>query len=68
MIYLSQYMSNNNTKIGHLISQIRSERGLTQAEFAKRLGTSQSAVNRIEQGNQNLSLETISRISTAPRP
>lgn len=65
MIYLSQYMSNNNTKIGHLISQIRSERGLTQAEFAKRLGTSQSAVNRIEQGNQNLSLETISRISTA---
>lgn len=55
----------NNTKIGQLISQIRNERGLTQAEFAKRLGTSQSAVNRIEQGKQNLSLETISRISSA---
>lgn len=58
-------MSENNAKIGQLISQIRQQRGLTQAEFAKRLGTSQSAVNRMEQGHQNLSLETISRISTA---
>lgn len=58
-------MSNNNQKIGHLITKIRQERGLTQAEFARRLGTSQSAINRIEQGKQNLSLETISRISTA---
>ena len=58
-------MSTNNTKIGSLISQIRQQRGLTQAEFAKRIGTSQSAINRIEQGNQNLSLETIGRISDA---
>lgn len=58
-------MSTNNLKIGQLITQIRQERGLTQAEFAKRLGTSQSAVNRIEQGKQNLSLETISRVGTA---
>ncbi len=58
-------MSSNNVKIGHLITKIRQERGLTQAEFARRLGTSQSAVNRIEQGKQNLSLETIARISTA---
>lgn len=58
-------MSTNNAKIGSLISQIRQQRGLTQAEFAKRLGTSQSAVNRMEQGKQNLSLETIGRISDA---
>jgi UDP-N-acetylglucosamine 1-carboxyvinyltransferase len=58
-------MSTNNQKIGQLIYQIRQERGLTQAEFAKRLSTSQSAVNRIEQGKQNLSLETITRVSTA---
>lgn len=56
-------MSNTNEKIGNLISQIRQERGLTQAEFAKKLGTSQSAVNRIEKGKQNLSLETLGRIS-----
>lgn len=58
-------MSTNNQKIGRLIAQIRQERGLTQAKFAKRLNTSQSAVNRIEQGKQNLSLDTIARISTA---
>ncbi len=56
-------MSETNTKIGRLIHQIRQDRGITQAEFAKRLGTSQSAVNRIEHGNQNLSLEMLGRIS-----
>jgi len=56
-------MDTTNEKIGHLIAQIRQERSLTQAEFAKRLGTSQSAVNRMERGKQNLSLETLGRIS-----
>lgn len=56
-------MNETNEKIGHLIYQIRQERGLTQAAFAKRLGTSQSAVNRIEHGRQNLSLDTLGRIS-----
>ena len=56
-------MDTTNQKIGHLIAQIRQERNLTQAEFAKQLGTSQSAVNRMEHGKQNLSLETLGRIS-----
>jgi UDP-N-acetylglucosamine 1-carboxyvinyltransferase len=56
-------MIDANAKIGNLISQIRKERGLTQAEFAGKLRTSQSAVNRIEHGHQNLSLETLGRIS-----
>jgi UDP-N-acetylglucosamine 1-carboxyvinyltransferase len=56
-------MPSTNEKIGQLIYQIRQERGLTQAEFARRLSTSQSAVNRIEHGKQNLSLETLGRIS-----
>jgi UDP-N-acetylglucosamine 1-carboxyvinyltransferase len=53
----------SNEKIGHLIYQLRQDRGLTQAEFARRLSTSQSAVNRIEHGKQNLSLDTLGRIS-----
>ena len=56
-------MNDNNTQIGELISHIRHEKGLTQATFASLLGTSQSAVNRIEHGKQNLSIETIARIS-----
>ena len=58
-------MNTANDKIGQLIAQVRQERGLTQAEFARVLGTSQSAVNRMEHGRQNLSLETLGRISDA---
>lgn len=56
-------MPQTSEKIGKLIYQIRQERGLTQAEFAKRLKTSQSAINRIEHGKQNLSIDTLGRIS-----
>jgi UDP-N-acetylglucosamine 1-carboxyvinyltransferase len=56
-------ITSTNEKIGELIAHIRQERGLTQLEFAKRLSTSQSAVNRMEHGRQNLSLETLGRIS-----
>ncbi|MEO7904583.1 MAG: UDP-N-acetylglucosamine 1-carboxyvinyltransferase [Candidatus Saccharimonadales bacterium] len=50
-------------KIGTLIQEARTNRGMTQAELATALSTSQSAVNRIEKGNQNISLEMIARIS-----
>lgn len=50
-------------KIGSLIQEARLYRGLTQAELARELNTSQSAVNRIEKGGQNISLEMIARIS-----
>ncbi len=56
-------MPTSNEQIGQLIAQVRQEKGLTQAAFARRLKTSQSAVNRIEHGRQNLSLETLGRIS-----
>jgi UDP-N-acetylglucosamine 1-carboxyvinyltransferase len=56
-------MSAANEKIGRLIAHVRQERGLTQAELAKKLKTSQSAVNRIEKGKQNVSLETLGRVS-----
>jgi UDP-N-acetylglucosamine 1-carboxyvinyltransferase len=56
-------MDTASIQIGSLIAQIRQERGLTQAEFARRLSTSQSAVNRMEHGKQNLSIETLGRIS-----
>lgn len=56
-------MLSTNEKIGQLIAHLRQERGMTQAEFARKLSTSQSAVNRMEHGRQNLSLETLGRIS-----
>lgn len=53
----------NTQEIATLIRKIRKEQKLTQAEFAEKLGTSQSAVTRMEQGKQNFSLEMINRIS-----
>jgi UDP-N-acetylglucosamine 1-carboxyvinyltransferase len=50
-------------KIGTLIQESRQHRGFTQAQLAEALGTSQSAINRIEKGGQNISLEMIARIS-----
>jgi len=56
-------MPTDTKKIGELISEVRKQRGLTQTELAQKLGTSQSAVNRIERGKQNLSVEMLARIS-----
>lgn len=50
-------------KIGTLIQETRQSRGLTQAQLAESLNTSQSAINRIEKGGQNISLEMLARIS-----
>jgi UDP-N-acetylglucosamine 1-carboxyvinyltransferase len=52
-------------QVGTLIRDSRKNRGWTQAQLAENLGTSQSAINRIEQGNQNLSLDLLTRISEA---
>jgi UDP-N-acetylglucosamine 1-carboxyvinyltransferase len=52
-------------RIGSIIRDARKHRGWTQTQLAEVLNTSQSAVNRIERGHQNLSLEMIARIGEA---
>lgn len=52
-------------KIGKRIEEIREELGLTQQDLASKLNTSQSAVARMESGDQNFSLEMIEKIETA---
>ncbi len=52
-------------EVGALIRGARKGRSMTQSQLAERVGTSQSAINRIEQGGQNLSLEMLTRISEA---
>ncbi len=50
-------------KIGNLIAENRQKQGLTQTQLAEAIGTSQSAINRIENGGQNISIEMVARIS-----
>ncbi len=58
---------NYKQRIGRLIAETRAWRQMTQSELAKAADTSQSAINRIETGAQNISLEMIERISKALR-
>ncbi len=55
--------SDSHKKIGLFIKELRRRRGLTQKSFAQALGTSQSAVARIEKGEQNLSTGQLLKIS-----
>ena len=55
-------MQNYKRRIGALVQETRVARGMTQSQLAEALGTSQSAVNRIEKGGQNVSLEMLARI------
>ncbi|MFT4187243.1 MAG: UDP-N-acetylglucosamine 1-carboxyvinyltransferase [Aeromicrobium sp.] len=48
-----------------MIRDARVRADQTQAQLAESLGTSQSAVNRIEKGQQNLTLEMLARIGGA---
>jgi UDP-N-acetylglucosamine 1-carboxyvinyltransferase len=52
-------------RIGTLIRDARRHQGLSQSDLGELLGTSQSAVARIEQGKQNLSLEMLARIGAS---
>lgn len=58
-------MKTEQKKIGAFISDLRKQQGMTQGELAKQLKTSQSAVARIERGEQNLSVDMLSKISRA---
>ena len=51
--------------IGKKISQIRESTRMTQSELAEKTGTTQSVIARIEKGEQNLSAETLAKISKA---
>jgi UDP-N-acetylglucosamine 1-carboxyvinyltransferase len=54
--------ANSLRQIGTLIKTLREQKGFTQQEFAKLLKTSQSAVARIESGNQNITTNEILKI------
>lgn len=56
-------MATQQKQIGEFIKSLREQRGMTQEDFARELATSQSAVARMEKGEQNFSTEILSKIS-----
>jgi ribosome-binding protein aMBF1 (putative translation factor) len=51
--------------IARLVIQHRASRGLSQKELAERIGTSHSAISRLESGRHKVSVETLQRVAEA---
>ena len=58
-------MSTYQQLIGETVEHMRLEKSWTQEDLAKAVGTSQSAIHRIEKGSQNISLEMVKKLSEA---
>lgn len=52
-------------RLAYEIRALREERGISQRELAERVGTTQSAIARLEAGNVSPSLPTLDRIAEA---
>ena len=65
MTLVKPAVSSEWVKIGHRIAALRDERRMTQQELAKLMGTSQSAIARMEKGEQNMTAQMLRKVSQA---
>lgn len=56
---------NYQEAIGRIVERLRTEKGWTQTQLAEAIGSSQSAIHRIEKGRQNISLDLTKKLSRA---
>lgn len=52
-------------EIAYQILKLRKKKKISQAELAKKIGTKQSNIARIEAGQQNFSIDTLEKIAEA---
>jgi len=50
-------------EIAYQILQLRKQKRISQAELAKKIGTKQSNIARMEAGEQNFSIDTLQKIA-----
>jgi len=60
--YYNEY--GKQLEIAYQILQLRKQKKMSQLELAKKLGTKQSNVARIETGQQNLTTDTLQKIAS----
>ena len=58
-------MSDIKQQVGKLIRETRKAKGFTQKELGEKIGVTEATLSRFENGNQNLTLETLQRLSEA---
>jgi ribosome-binding protein aMBF1 (putative translation factor) len=61
--YYNEY--GKQLEIAYQILQLRKKQGISQAELAEKIGTTQSNVARMEAGQQNFTTDTLQRIASA---
>ncbi|MEK7553711.1 MAG: helix-turn-helix transcriptional regulator [Patescibacteria group bacterium] len=61
--YFDEY--GKQLEIAYQILQLRKKEGVSQMELARKIGTSQSNIARMERGEQNFTTETLQRIASA---
>lgn len=52
-------------KIAEKVSHLRRIKKMSQATLAKKVGTTQSNIARLESGNENFTIQTLSRVARA---
>jgi DNA-binding XRE family transcriptional regulator len=52
-------------EVGYQIARLRIQRGLTQSQLAERVGTRQSSITQLENGNSDPSLSYLQRVAAA---
>ena len=53
-------------RLAHRIAELREQSGLTQAELARKVGTTQAGISRLENPNyRNYSLKTLEKVAHA---
>ncbi|TAL31217.1 MAG: XRE family transcriptional regulator [Spirochaetes bacterium] len=53
----------DNLRIGSQIKLLRTKKGMTQEEFAKKLKTTKSAVSRLENHAESMRLSTLEKVA-----
>jgi len=61
--YYDEY--SKQLEIAYQILQLRKQKKMSQLELAKKIGTKQSNVARMEAGQQNFSIDTLQKIANA---
>ena len=52
-------------EIAYSILQLRKKNGMSQSELAKKIGTKQANIARMESGQQNFTTDTLQKIASA---
>ena len=52
-------------QVGHRIAELRQGLGISQTDLAHKLGVSPQYIQRVERGDQNLTLRTMAKLAAA---